>query len=280
MSALLLEPTIDERVATRLDDTSLTPAEQRGLRVYLSALEERWGPLLAEVVLYGSAARGEERHESDVDLLLVLNREPTRAQSEQMLQLAASIDLDFAICLSPLVMSPESYRWHREGAPLWHNLRRDGIWLRGAPSPTIYELPGGKPLDQKRREMIGLYFEHCDERIEIAGEALESRHPRSAIGNCYYAIFYAASAVLLSQGIERSKHSGIRSAFSQYFVHKRIFPDAFGDLFDTLQKERESADYNMTYDPGEEVAEERLAQAKHFVQTIRDYLQERGFLDG
>ena len=280
MSALLLEPTIDERVATRLDDTSLTPAEQRGLRVYLSALEERWGPLLAEVVLYGSAARGEERHESDVDLLLVLNREPTRAQSEQMLQLAASIDLDFAICLSPLVMSPESYRWHREGAPLWHNLRRDGIWLRGAPSPTIYKLPGGKPLDQKRREMIGLYFEHCDERIEIAGEALESRHPRSAIGNCYYAIFYAASAVLLSQGIERSKHSGIRSAFSQYFVHKRIFPDAFGDLFDTLQKERESADYNMTYDPGEEVAEERLAQAKHFVQTIRDYLQERGFLDG
>jgi len=280
MSAVLLTPTIEDRVESRLDDTSLTPAEQSGLLAYLAALEERWGHLLAEVVLYGSSARGEERDESDVDLLLVLNREPTQTQIEQIQRMASTIDLDFGIALSPLVMSPATYRWHREGAPLWHNIRRDGVWLRGVPSPTLYELPGGKPLDQKRKELISLYFQHCDESLEIAGQVLESRHPRSAIGNCYYAIFYAASAVLLSQGIERSKHSGVRSAFSQYFVHKHIFPDAFGKLFETLQEERESADYNMTYDPGEDVAEEWLGQAKYFVQTIRDYLTERNFLDG
>ena len=280
MPAVLAAPTIEQRVASRLDRTSLTQAERRGLLAYLAVLEKKWGCLLAEVVLYGSAARGEARDESDVDLLVVLNREPTQTQTEQMRQVAAAIDLDYTICLSPLVMSPATYRWHREGAPLWHNIRRDGIWLWGEPSPTLYELPGGKPLDQKRREMIGLYFEHCDEKIVIAGQALESRLPRSAIANCYYAISYAASAVLLSQGIERSKHSGIRSAFSQFFIHERIFPVAFGDLFNTLQEERESADYNMTYLPGEEVAEERFEQATHFVQTIHDYLRERGFLDG
>lgn len=280
MAAVLLEPTIEERVVSRLEDTSLTPAERRGLLAFLSALEDRWGDLVTEVILYGSSARGEKRYESDVDLLVVLNREPTQTQTEQIQRLAYTVDLDFGIALSPLVMSPADYRWHREGAPLWHNIRRDGVWLRGVPSPTLYEIEGGKPLDQKRKELISLYFEHCDERIDIAGQALESGHPRSAIGNCYYAIFYAASAVLLSQGIERSKHSGVRSAFSQYFVHKHIFPDAFGKLFETLQEERESADYNMTYDPGEEVAEERLEQARHFVQTIRDYLTERNFLDG
>ena len=279
MSAVLLEPTIEEQVVSRLGSTSLTLVERRGLLAFLDVLEQYWGHFLAEVVLYGSSARGEERDESDVDLLVVLNREPTQKQTEQIQRLASAIDLDFGIALSPLVMSPADYRWHREGAPLWHNIRRDGVWLRGVPSPTLYELPRGKPLEQKRKEIIALYFEHCDESIEIASQVLESRHPRSAIGNCYYAIFYAASAVLLSQGIERSKHSGVRSAFSQYFVHKHIFPDAFGKLFETLQEERESADYNMTYEPGEEVAEERLEQARHFVQSIRDYLRERGFLD-
>ncbi len=280
MSAPSPQLTTQEEVASQLDRTSLTAAERRGLLTYLAALEERWGHLLAEVVLYGSSARGEQRDESDVDLLLVLNRKPTQAQTEQIRHLAYTIDGDFGIALSPLVMSPADYRWHREGAPLWHNIRRDGMWLRGVPSPTFYELPGGKPLEQKRKEMIALYFEHCNESLEIASQVLESNHSRSAIGNCYYAIFYAASAVLLSQGIERSKHSGIRSAFNQYFVHKHIFPASFGKLSETLQKEHENADYNMTYDPGEDVAEERLAQANHFVQTIRDYLTERNFLDG
>lgn len=280
MSAVLLEPTIEEKVISLLDDTSLAPVERRGLLAYLDTLQERWGHLLAEVVLYGSAARGDERHESDVDLLLVLNREATQTEGDQVRELASVVSLDFGIRISPQMMSPATYHWYREGAPLWHNIRRDGIWLQGAPSPTLYDLPGGKPLDQKRRELIALYMERSDEELQAARLMLDSWLLRPAISECYYAVFYSASAVLLSKGIERRRHEGVGSALGESFVRTGELPAEMTKLFHELHEDRLSADYRMTYDPGEEAAEERLAQAQDFVQTIRDYLKGQGFLDG
>jgi uncharacterized protein (UPF0332 family) len=280
MSAVLFEPKIEEQVASRLGSTSLTPVETRGLFAFLSALEMRWERLLDEVILYGSSARGDERYESDVDLLLVLNRKPTRTQIDQIRDLSAAINLDFGIGLSPLLMSSVEYRWYREGTPLWHNIRRDGIWLRGVPSPTLYELLGGKSLDQKRRELIALHLEHSAQCLQSAQLLLDAHLDVRAIPECYYAVFYAASAILLSKGIERRRHEGVGSALGESFMRTGELPAGMTKLFHKLHEDRLSADYRMTYDPGEEVAEERLEQAKYFVQTIRDYLRERNFLDG
>ena len=39
-----------------------------------------------------------------------------------------------------------------------------------------------------------------------------------AVSRAYYAMFYAATALLASKDIARSKHSGVISAFGEYFV--------------------------------------------------------------
>ena len=41
---------------------------------------------------------------------------------------------------------------------------------------------------------------------------------RAAVNRAYYAIFSTTNAVLLSKHIERSKHSGVASAFIQNFI--------------------------------------------------------------
>jgi len=40
----------------------------------------------------------------------------------------------------------------------------------------------------------------------------------TAVNRAYYAIFYAANALLCSRRLERSKHSGVLAAFRQHFV--------------------------------------------------------------
>jgi predicted nucleotidyltransferase len=47
---------------------------QQVLERFLALLEEHFGDRLISLVLYGSVARGEAREESDIDLLLILDR--------------------------------------------------------------------------------------------------------------------------------------------------------------------------------------------------------------
>jgi len=65
---------------------------------------------------------------------------------------------------------------------------------------------------------IELYLERGREGLQQAGDNLQLDYYDVAISRAYYAMFYAASALLTSQGISRAKHSGVHSAFGQYFV--------------------------------------------------------------
>ena len=64
-----------------------------------------------------------------------------------------------------------------------------------------------------------------------------------AVSRAYFAMFYAASATLRSQGVRRSKHSGVIAAFSS----------------------RGAGDYGGVF-PDREEAERRLQEAAEFVR--------------
>lgn len=86
-------------------------------------------PGLREIWLYGSRARGDERADSDVDVLVVVNRE---SQKEQALDAALGVSGDlrrsYRVPLSPIVYSEKEYRAKR-GLPLLRNIRKEGRLL-------------------------------------------------------------------------------------------------------------------------------------------------------
>ncbi len=243
-------PLLDARLA----ETSLAPNERLALTEFLAALHTRYGDWLNAVILYGSAARGEVRFapgatdtfDSDVDLLIVLNREATREEQSAICGLAFELKMRHECDLMALVMTPKTFAWHGGGSSLWLNIQTDGIWLWSSgyvvPEPNHcvireqFSDSGEYMLTESQYDEIRIYFERADDDLDTARLLLDSWKERQAIGLCYYAAFYAASALLLTQGITRAKHSGIRSALGQYFFKEDILPPHWSKFTKSYKK--------------------------------------------
>jgi uncharacterized protein (UPF0332 family) len=98
-----------------------------------------------------------------------------------------------------------------------------------------------------------------------------------AVSRAYYAIFYAASAVLLTQGLTRHKHSAVLATFRQYFVKPGLIETRFSDTFGEAFELRQAIDYDMLITTEHEQAVAILANAREFVARMGDFVKAEGY---
>lgn len=65
-----------------------------------------------------------------------------------------------------------------------------------------------------------------------------------AASDAYFAAFHSASALLLTEGVERAHHSGIKAEYDQRVAHGRLIGKEFHKGYDTLFNLRNQADYS------------------------------------
>lgn len=132
-------------------------------------------------------------------------------------------------------------------------------------------------MPQPNEQLIKSYMQAAQDALEGAQYNLDGGYFGIAASRAYYAFFYAASALLLSRDLTRSKHSGVLSAFRQYFVKPGLIEaelsDAYGEAFDV----RLITDYEMVGTADEAQAREVLNNARRFVARIAHYLAEAGY---
>jgi len=73
-------------------------------------------------------------------------------------------------------------------------------------------------MDDKTLPRIKQLASLAEQALGTAQGNLASGDFRAAVNRAYYAVFYAASAMLLTRGVERRKHSGVIGAFREHFV--------------------------------------------------------------
>ena len=123
-----------------------------------------------------------------------------------------------------------------------------------------------------RRYQIETYLYHARRALESAASSLEHGFYATTINRAYYAIFYATSGLLLTEGISRSKHAGVIAAFRQHFIKPGLVETEYSDLYGAVMESRISSDYEVASEADQSTAEKVLHSAQRFVERISTYL--------
>jgi uncharacterized protein (UPF0332 family) len=108
--------------------------------------------------------------------------------------------------------------------------------------------------------------------LQDAEFLLERGSTKSAVSRAYYAMFNAAQAALLSKGVTRSRHSGVRATFGYFFVRPGLVPQYLHNAFERAYDLRLVADYSPILVSGEE-AQRVVADAHSFLAAVEELLK-------
>lgn len=131
-----------------------------------------------------------------------------------------------------------------------------------------------KTLTQEQRISIVCY------RIESAENTLAEVETHrangfynTAVNRLYYACYYAATAILIANGIEVKSHDGVRMNLGKYIVQEGILTPELGRYFSRLFSKRSTGDYDDFFNHSIETVDELMPDAKLFIQTIKDWVE-------
>lgn len=128
------------------------------------------------------------------------------------------------------------------------------------------------------KELITKRLSRAYKNLEVARSLLADEFYEDSVSKSYYALFFAAKALLLTKNLDPKRHSGVISFFSQYFVKTGELEKELANILKFAQKERISADYDEFYSASVEEAKIQLENAERFLQRVKEILQEKGFL--
>lgn len=105
----------------------MLPQVKQIAKEYKAGLQKLYGDDLAELILFGSHARGDFHNESDIDFALVLRRQPI-CPAEEILKisnLSLTLELKYGVTLSTLPVSAEKKQLSVQG--VYSDIREEGI---------------------------------------------------------------------------------------------------------------------------------------------------------
>jgi uncharacterized protein (UPF0332 family) len=126
--------------------------------------------------------------------------------------------------------------------------------------------------EELRHQIPAYWLARGEEAVAAAALAAENGLLGSAVNRVYYAVFYAACALLAKDGKEYGKHSAVRAAVNRDLVKSGKLAVEFGELFNTLFNERNQGDYGYFKDFSKDEVSSWISSAREFLAVARNLL--------
>ena len=118
-------------------------------------------------------------------------------------------------------------------------------------------------------------FQRARETFQDGVALLERGAVSSAVNRLYYAAFYAARALLATEGLDASRHSGVITLFGQRFVKNGIIPPEIAKALPRSFEKRLDTDYEDFSAIDQKEAETVRQDVERFLQTCEQVLEAR-----
>jgi uncharacterized protein (UPF0332 family) len=115
-------------------------------------------------------------------------------------------------------------------------------------------------------------LERAETNLQVARELLEKGYYDISTSRAYYAAFYAASALLLNQGFDTSKHSGVIALIHQHFVKSGKLSKEQGRNLNWLFELRSVGDYGVSLHVLLEDYQRAVKTAEIFFESVKALL--------
>ncbi|MDR1741328.1 MAG: HEPN domain-containing protein [Synergistaceae bacterium] len=233
-------------------------AAEDALREFVRRLVKSEGDSLARVVLFGSAARGEQDEWSDTDVFVLLRSGPIPDETvARIFATAWSVSAD-EYGIAPFIEAPGGR------GPVHRAIAEEGVVLYDAVGNG--EKEAVVPMTEEERKAI------VTGRLDKAAEELSAgyynleKHPSASVSHAYHALFHATHALFAAHGMSKKikTHKGLKSVFYDEFVHTGMFPRELAHALGKLERMRYDGDYNMVSVPRGDAAS-ALDEARAFV---------------
>jgi len=119
---------------------------------------------------------------------------------------------------------------------------------------------------------IAANLERAEQSIKAAKQLMSGGYFDFAASRAYYVAFYAATAILLSEGLELSKHSAVIASIHQRFVKTRKLDEEQGKTLNWLFELRSIGDYGGTAHVSRQEVEQAIEAAEKFLESIKSLL--------
>ena len=127
-------------------------------------------------------------------------------------------------------------------------------------------------MDEGIREEIRLLLNRSHEDIEAAELLVNGGKYRAALSRAYYAMFYAATALLVHRGQGSGKHSGVLALFDRHFIKTGLLPSEMSRALHKAFELRQIGDYRELVTLTEKQADEVFQNARDFVRRTEQFL--------